>query len=98
MKAEITKITNNEKHYYNVHIDGEIMGFFKRNSKGVWMFSASAGSKSIQDHEAIGQAFQNLNAGFPEHSESDHLIAMGFKQAGTEPKRSDSGGGCGGGD
>lgn len=81
MKAQIKRIGTDEKHYYNVSIGDEIMGVFKKHSNGVWMFSSSTGSKSIQDHDAIGQAFQNLNAGFPEHSESDHLIAMGFKES-----------------
>jgi len=73
MKAEITKIGTDEKHYYNVHIDGEFMGVLKLNSKGAWMFSASAGSKTRDQHKAINDAWWNVEIGQPDFSKVDHI-------------------------
>lgn len=78
MKAVIKRIGTDDIYYYNVGIGGEAMGVFMLDGFGVWGFSSSAGSKTVQQHEAIGLAFKDLHGGFPEHSEIEHLKSMGW--------------------
>ncbi len=73
MKAEIQKIGAGEKGYYNVTIDGVQMGVFKfLSDNDEWRYSASDGSKSLDQMQAINWALGNVCSGCPEINEAGY--------------------------